>query len=233
MESINWLAWSGILVDLVLISILISHIFWGYRRGLVNIAFKVISFFVALAIMLILYKPVANLIIDKTPLDENLSNSIESIISGTTLSDGELLKVDSTNIATSFAEQINKFVTEAINQGITNTVHYVSVNIARMMIYVGTMLLLFIIARFLLFLVRFVAELIANLPIIKTFNKSGGLLFGLLKGFFVIYLILGILSIASPIIKDLGIITAINNSHLGRALYDNNILLNILYSNFN
>ena len=232
MESINWLAWSGILVDLVLISILVSHIFWGYRRGLVNIAFKVISFFVAIAIMIFLYKPVANLIMDKTSLDENLSNAIESNLSGTTLIDGQLLNVESTNIATSFVEQINKFVTEALNQGITNTVHYVSANIARMMIYVGTMLLLFIIARFILFLVRFLAELIANLPIIKTFNKSGGLILGLLKGFVVIYLILGVLSIASPVIKDLGIITAIHNSHLGSAMYNNNILLNILYSNF-
>ena len=215
-----------------IVSILISHLFWGYRRGLVNIAFKIISFFVALAIMLFLYKPVANFIMDKTPLDENLSNAIEQTLSGTTLSDGQLLNVDSTNISTSVVEQINKFIAEAINNGITNTVHYVSVNIARMMIYVGTMLLLFIIARFILFLVRFIAELIANLPIIKMFNKSGGLVFGLIKGFVIVYLILGVISLASPIVKDLGIITAIHNSHLGAAMYNNNILLNILYSNF-
>jgi uncharacterized membrane protein required for colicin V production len=233
MESINWLAWSGILVDLVIVSILVSHIFWGYRRGLINIAFKVLSFFVAIIIMLVLYKPVANLIMDKTQLDEHLTESIASNLSGTTLKDGQLLNVDGTNIASSFVEQINKFVTEAINKGITNTIEYVSANVARMMIYVGTMLGLFIIARILLFFVRFLAELIGNLPIIKSFNKSGGLIFGLIKGFLVVYIILGVLSILSPVIRDLGIISAIHNSHLGSLMYNNNLLLNILYSNFN
>ena len=231
MEAVNWTQWGGLLVDLVIISIFISHIFWGYRRGLVNIMFSVLSFIVALIIMFVLYKPVANMIMTKTQLDEKLTASIEANLSGTTLADGELIKAEQSNMSSSLVEKINEYATTAINDGKANVISYISVRIARMMIYTGTMLLLFIIARLLLFIVRFVAELIANLPFIRTINKSGGLVFGLIKGVLVIYLILALMSIASPITSELGITAAISKSHIGSILYNHNLLLNMLYNN--
>ena len=47
MGVINWVAFGGILVDLVIISILISNSYWGYRRGLVAVLFKVLLFIVS------------------------------------------------------------------------------------------------------------------------------------------------------------------------------------------
>ena len=75
--------------------------------------------------------------------------------------------------------------------------------------------------------IRFAAELIANLPIISLFNKSGGLIYGILKGFITAYLILAIFSLISPFISELGIISAIEDSRIGATMYNNNIILNI------
>ena len=44
MGVINWVAFGGILVDLVIISIIISSTYWGYRKGLVGVIFKVLVF---------------------------------------------------------------------------------------------------------------------------------------------------------------------------------------------
>ena len=52
MGVINWVAFGGILVDLVIISILISNSYWGYRRGLVAVLFKVLLFIVSLLIII-------------------------------------------------------------------------------------------------------------------------------------------------------------------------------------
>lgn len=90
------------------------------------------------------------------------------------------------------------------------------------------MLILLIISRFFLLFIRFAAELIANLPFIKLFNKSGGLIYGLIKGFLVIYLILAVFSIISPLISSWGIIDAIQDSTLGSKMYNNNIIVNII-----
>ena len=229
MSVINWVAFGGILVDLVIISIIISNAFWGYRRGLVNVIFQALAFIVSLLIMFVLYKPVANTIMNSTSLDETLSSAIAANLTGTTLSDGELLNAEQSNISTSVVNLINSFVTEALNRAETDVVAYASNQLAKMMIYTGTMLLLFIVSRTLLVFVRFVAELIGNLPIIKMFNKSGGLIFGVIKGFVIAYAILAILSVLSPIISQIGIISAIQDSTFGSAMYNNNILLNLFF----
>lgn len=229
MSVINWVAFGGILVDLVIISIIISNAFWGYRRGLVNVIFQALAFIVSLLIMFVLYKPVANTIMNATSLDETLSSAIAANLTGTTLEDGELLNAEQSNISTSVVNLINSFVTEALNKAETDVVAYASNQLAKMMIYTGTMLLLFIVSRTLLVFVRFVAELIGNLPIIKMFNKSGGLIFGVIKGFVIAYAILAILSVLSPIISQIGIISAIQDSTFGSAMYNNNILLNLFF----
>ena len=83
------------------------------------------------------------------------------------------------------------------------------------------------IVRFFLLFIRFAAELIANLPVIRLFNKSGGLIYGILKGFIIAYVILAVFSLISPFISEFGIIKAIEDSHIGNSMYNNNIILNI------
>lgn len=227
MGAINLIAIGGIIVDLVIVSMIISNAFWGYRRGLTAVVFKLLVSIVSLLIVLVLYKPVANSIINKTSLDEMLSTSIEKSLSGTTFSDGTLIKFDNPLIADSIIELVNSFVNEALQKAETNAVHYASVQLAYFMIRIGTLILLYGVIRFFLLFIRFAAELIANLPIVKLFNKSGGLIYGILKGFLMAYLILAIFSLISPLISDFGIISAIEDSHIGSSMYNNNIILNI------
>lgn len=228
MGIINWVAFGGILVDLVIISIIISSIYWGYRRGLVAVIFKVLVFIISLLIVFLLYKPVSNSIMANTQIDEKLASLIESNLAGTTLADGNLLEPSESNFSSAVVEMINNFVQEALQKNVSNAVGYVSVELSHFMIRVGTMLFLLIISRFFLLFIRFAAELIANLPFIKLFNKSGGLIYGVIKGFVVVYAILAIFSIISPLISTWGVIDAIQDSTLGCKMYNNNIIVNII-----
>lgn len=228
MGIINWVAFGGILVDLVIISIIISSIYWGYRRGLVAAIFKILVFIISLLIVFLLYKPVSNSIMANTQIDEKLAALIQSNLEGTTLADGNLLEPSESNFSVAVVNMINDFVKEALQKNVPNAVGYVSVELSHFMIRVGTMLLLLIISRFFLLFIRFAAELIANLPFIKLFNKSGGLIYGVIKGFLVIYLILAVFSIISPLISSWGIIDAIQDSTLGSKMYNNNIIVNII-----
>lgn len=228
MGVINWVAFGGILVDLVIISILISNSYWGYRRGLVAVLFKVLLFIVSLLIVFLLYKPVSNSIIENSQLDETLTNSIRATLDGTSLRDGTLLEPTESNISTAVIDLINSFVTEALKQSNVDPLGYASVQLAYIMIRVGTMFALLVISRFFLLFVRFAAELIGNLPFIKMFNKSGGLIYGVIKGFLTIYVILAVFSMISPLISEWGIISAIQDSTLGNKMYNNNIILNLI-----
>lgn len=230
MGVINWVAFGGVLVDLVIASIIISNTYWGYRKGLVGVIFKILAFVVSLLIMFVLYKPASNAIIERTEIDEWLTEKIAQNLAGTTLEDGDLLEYNAqtTDISKSMVEIMNSFISEALNEAGSNTVYYAASNIAIGMIRTGTMLLLFMISRFFLLFIRFAAEFIGNLPLIRMFNKSGGLVYGVVKGFLTIYVILAVFSIASPLIKDWGIIDAIQDSSFGSKMYNDNVIIDIV-----
>lgn len=229
MGVINWVAFGGVLIDLVIISIIASNAFWGYRRGLVGVIFKVLTFLISILIMFVLYKPVSNTIMERTQLDEWLSSKIAQNIQGTSLEDGQLLEYeDNSNVSRVVIDELNSFVQEALKKAESNIVGYVCTNIAIQMIRIGTMLCLFIVSRFFLLFIRFLAEIIANLPIIKMFNRSGGLIYGVIKGFLVTYVILGIFSIASPLISNWGVLDAIQDSTLGSKMYNENIIIDLI-----
>lgn len=230
MGVINWVAFGGVLVDLVIISIIISNAFWGYRRGLVGVLFKFLMFVVSIVIVFLLYKPASNAIIERTQIDDWLASKIAQNIEGTTLQDGNLLEYDEENstISKGMVDILNSFVTEALDKSVSNVVGYVSTNLAIGMVRIGTMLLLFMISRCLLLFVRFAAEFIANLPFVRMFNKSGGMVYGVVKGVVVIYVMLAVFSIASPLISDWGVIDAIQDSTFGKKMYNDNVIINVV-----
>ena len=230
MWVINWNALGGILVDLVIISIIVSHSIWGYRRGLVGVVFKILTFIISILIMFVLYKPVSNTIMKHTEIDEWLSARIAESLQGSSLQDGELMEYNSTdsNVSKVVIDELNSFVKDALKKSESNVVGYVSNALAVKMIRTGTMLCLFIVSRFFLLFIRFVAEMLANLPIIKMFNRSGGLIYGVIKGFLIVYVILGIFSLASPFIASWGVIDAIQDSTLGKKMYNDNVIVKFI-----
>ena len=68
-----------ILIDLVVIGIIILSTYLGYKKGLIGVAFKILSFIIAIIITLILYKPVTNIIIQNTTWDEKIEQTIKNI----------------------------------------------------------------------------------------------------------------------------------------------------------
>ncbi len=68
------------IADLILIGIIALCIFLGYTRGLIKVAVRIIGFFSALIIALILYTPVSNYIINNTDVVANIEQTIEKKI---------------------------------------------------------------------------------------------------------------------------------------------------------
>lgn len=218
----------GLIVDLIIILTLLISSIMGYRKGLTSVIFKLIIFLAALIIAFILYKPVANFIMDKTGIDEWLTEKIATTLDGTSIAEGELLDVEQSNISKKVVEIINKYVKEALNQTKLNAVNYVSAKLAYYGITILTLIFLLGISRFILAFIKGIAEFIANLPILRIINKTGGFVYGLLRGIVALYILMAILSIISPLIENTLIIKAINDSKLGIIMYNNNILLNLI-----
>ena len=66
----------GIVVDLIIIAVVLLFILLGYRKGLTGSLIKLLSFIIAVVISLVFYKPLANILIDNTQIDENIKASM-------------------------------------------------------------------------------------------------------------------------------------------------------------
>lgn len=228
MESINLVLNSSIIVDLVIALILIISTYIGHRKGLTDVIFKILIIIVSIVAAFALYKPVSNFIIEKTLADEWLNERIGQTLMGTSISEGELITQETTNISKGFVEFINSFVQEGINEAKGNIVEFVAEKLAYFILTMLTLIFLIIIIRICLGFARSIAKIITNLPIIKTVDKLGGTIYGIIRGLLIIYIIFAVISIISPVIARFGILKFINDSYLGSIMYNNNLLLNLV-----
>lgn len=211
----------GILLDILLIAILLISIILGYKKGLINVAFNLCAFIIALIITLVLYKPITNFVIDNTEFDEK----IESVIIEKGISNDEK---NTTEDGT-----LNKYIEEYVMKSVDNTkneiVKSTATIIAEKTIGIVVMIALFIVIRILLIFAKAIINGIANLPIIKQFNELGGLLYGILRGLVIVYGILTIMFIVISMNNNGIIANSIDTSIISKKLYENNIILNIIF----
>lgn len=219
----------GIILDLIIIAVLALSIFLGYKKGLVGVAFKILSFIVAIALAFTLSTPVSNYIIENTEFDDNIHNTIQTALESKTIETEEKNVEDETNmsevITNYVAEEIRKVTAETQNE----VASVVATNLTQTLIHALSFIGIFLIARIILFFFKFLAESIAELPILKQFNKAGGIAYGVLRGVFFVYLFFAIVSLLASIVNLEGLLELINASYIGKFAYDNNLLLKILF----
>lgn len=218
-----------ILVDLIIVAVIALSIFLGYKKGLIGVAVEILSFFIAIVLAFVLCGPVATYITQNTTLDDNIQQSIKQTLEAKEdITNEEIVKNEENlpQFVTSFIEkEIDKVATNAKNE-IANVV---SVNVTSAIINAISFIGIFIVTKIVLIFLKMFSEQIAKIPVLKQFNQAGGIAYGVLRGFFIVYLVLGIISLIMPLFQENMIIDAINNSIIGSMLYNNNLLLKILF----
>lgn len=197
----------GIIVDILIILIIAIFSILGYEKGLAKVLIKLLSFVVSIVIALVLYKPVSNVIIKNTQIDEKIKEKITVKI---------LPESETENT-------ISKSIIDTTNGVVDNASEQVTIKI----IQTGTMIALFLIARIILLVVSMLSNVIDKIPVIKQFNKLGGTIYGILKGIFIVLIILAVTALVAPLLGE-NIISAITNSTIGGFIYNNNVILKIL-----
>lgn len=199
------------LIDLILIAIIAVFTFIGYKKGLIKVAFGLISFILAIIISVVLYRPISNLIIKYTTLDETIQTTVmEKLVSPDNTDE------QTNNIVKNFYSNAKNITTVELSKGISKTI-----------INVSCMIIVFIISKIILMFFKFIGDLISKLPLIKPLNSAGGFLYGLLKGFIIVYLLLALIAILSPIVNLNNTLTLINSSIITNIMYNNNIIFTI------
>ena len=207
----------GIILDIIVIGIIIVSTIIGYKKGLINVIFNLCAVIIALIITVLLYAPITNFVIENTEFDEK----IESVI----IENG-VTKEDKNATENSI---IDKYVTKSITNTKNDIVESTSTLIAQKVIGIIVAIVLFIIVRIILTFIKALFNGVASLPIIKQLNEVGGLAYGILMGFVIVYVILAILFFVISVNSTGTIADAINTSSIAKILYSNNIMLHIIF----
>ena len=192
----------GVIVDLIIIAIVALSTYLAYKKGLVALAIKLCAVVISIVITLLLYKPVSNLIINTTSIDETIQNAILEKATDVIRQDEE----------SDLSNEVIDFAKDGV----------LDVKARELSI------ILFLIIKFLLRFVTVIANKIAKLPIINQFNKAGGLIYGLLRGIIIVYIALLLIGFAGQINQNNKLHKSINESTLGKMMYENNVL-NMLF----
>ena len=197
------------LLDLIIVLIIVLFTLIGYKRGLVKTAINILSFFIALVISIILYKTVGNIVINNTEIDEKIEATITSKITAEDL------------------EEKYEILPNGLVEAGENTINDMAKALTEKIIYIGAFIILFIVLKIALIFVKVIADLITKLPIIKQFDKTGGIIYGLAKGILIVTVIFAVISLTAPMINE-EYINTINNSVIGSLLYNHNLLIGLI-----
>lgn len=197
----------GIIIDLIIVLFIIASILLGYKKGLISLGMHLFAFIIAFIITFILYRPIATIVINTTTVDEKLQETIQANVE-----DFMIENKDNTSTNTLIESAKKGMLPEA------------SRTLAINIIYVITLILLFVISRICLIFVNTLANTIAKLPILKQFNKLGGMLYGLLRGFIVIYAVLILINLFISIRPECTINEIINESYITKSMATYNVL---------
>ena len=211
-----------IIVDLIIIAILALCVIIGYIRGLTGALIKIIAFVMSLVIAFVLFVPVSNFVIQNTQIDDSIERSIREIIVS---QEG---KSEEEKMPTAINEYISQKVEEAAKNAKEGVADIAAKEVAQTIVKAGTWIGLFIVARVALILLKLITILITKLPVIKQFDKVGGIIYGLVEGLLITYFALAMISFVTPMTKG-KLSEEINKSYLGSTMYHHNLLLNIIF----
>lgn len=210
----------GIIVDLIIIAVVLLFIFLGYKKGLTGSLIKLLSFIIAIVVAFVLYKPVANAVIENTVIDDNIRTTLSATL-------GVENKTENTeeNVPSTIMDNINKEIENATDEVKASVIDHTTITIVN----IGSGIVIFLAVRVILVLISLFAKILTDLPVIKQVDKLGGLAYGAIEGIFIVYAVLAVISLTSVIWANNAVVTAIAKSSLGEMLYNNNIILNLLF----
>ena len=195
----------NIVVDLIIVAIILLSTFLAYKKGIITLAIQLVAVVIAIVLTLILYKPVSNVIINVTGIDETIQNAILE---------------EANDIMTNGEEGSNQVVESIQNNMLPETARTISINI----IEGAVILILYIVIRIILRFVTALANLVSKLPILNQLNQLGGIIYGILRGILIVYIILLLVNLSGEIEPQNQVYTAVEGSYIGKVMNENNIL---------
>lgn len=202
------------ILDVVLIVTFVGMMLYGYKKGAVGIVANLVSVIISFILAYFLAEMVGDFI-SKTDFGLEFQCKITNTITNRLNrpnDSGLVLKIQET-IGDAKENEIALKISDYIFTGVGFVIVY---NISRIVLWIGKKIL----------------ESVFELPVLKAFNKLGGIIAAALLFVMEIGIILAIIKAISSLSFMNVVINAIDSSVITKAIYDHNIITSLILAKF-
>ncbi len=213
-------------IDLLVLLLMILSTYFGYKKGFLKTLAGTISIILSLILAITLY-PHMETFIKSTPVYEAVYENVEKHIAPPDVESNKISDygAGALNLPRNFLKQIQ--------QTADNTQEEIAVSIAESVansaVKIVSMLAVFLLARIVLLIIVALAGLIKKLPLIGWSDRMLGMLFGFVRGFLIVYLLLAVITVTAHFNSDNFAAKAVKQSEFAKIMYNNNVFLDFIY----
>lgn len=199
-------------LDVVLIVLLLLMMLYGYVKGFIGIVAKLVSVIIAFILAYLLSNTIGDYI-SNTNWGISIKTGVESRISN------ELNNTEQTMLITLLQDKIGVADEDSVINKISD---YVFTGIGFVIVFIGS--------RIILWIAQKILESIFELPILKTFNKLGGVIAAAILFIIEVSIILAAIKSLSTLAFMSSTVNVIEASVITKLLYSHNIFTTLILS---
>jgi uncharacterized membrane protein required for colicin V production len=198
----------SIIIDVIVVAIIWSVATVGYKKGLVKTVYGLLAFVIAAVITALYHEAVAEYLMKFDFIQKMIEDINQSIALNMTADSGAmpLWMKDAISVA---------------SMGVAE-------KIIQMIITVITVIVTFVGVKIILGFAVGIVDAIMKLPLLKTINSTGGMLFGVIQGVLIVLVICAVLTMFVPLESYENIHNAIGGTYIAKYFYNNNILMTLI-----
>ena len=221
-------------IDILIVGIILVCMIWGTFRGLVKSIFSIITIVCSFIIAKIFSVTLSTWLINNTRIEDTIHTflRVKNVIPDNVSSGVEQ---GSSNVADWFAslnlgeipssiihffENLWHTGSNAVNTGGNIAVDALTASIVSFISFIAILILAYVV----LSLIVEILNLATKLPVIRTFNKLGGAIFGIVKGLIINLVLISIIFVVAIFLKDSSLNVALRDSMLASYFYIGYIL---------
>ncbi len=234
------------IADTIVIAIIVAACFRGIFKGLVISLFDLTSFFISAFGAAKLYPTISGFI-QRTVVfkyvTEVLNNAMLNRSSGSEMVNAGMQEssrntaIESANAMLekiALPESIKNKLADIVQLDMSNLIDtqgivgFLTKNIAVVIINILSIILIFFAIKLLLIIIANTFNQFMKLPVLNAFNSLGGGIFGAIGGIITVYIVFAIITLLAPLPILAPVNKLIENSNIGKILYNNNIIINLI-----
>ena len=210
--------------DILILAILVVMTYFGYKKGFLRTLTGVLAIIISFVIALN-FSPQIEAFIKTTSVYDTIYENIEKNVTDKKTPDGKAEEdVSNLNMPREMIKNIQENVKDTkseITKSLTEKTGDIAVKIL-------SVIFIFLAVRIIIFVLMIGFGFIKKLPFIGWFDGILGALFGFIRGFLVVYLLLTVVMVFTAFNVENPLVKSINHSEFAKVMYHNNVFLDFI-----